>query len=71
MPLVKVLATKAGRPSVVCHVYIGLDRQDEAARWLEKAYQQRDLYLDLLRSDPRVREPERRVKVAQQAQAPE
>jgi TolB-like protein/DNA-binding winged helix-turn-helix (wHTH) protein/Tfp pilus assembly protein PilF len=70
LPEVKALATKAGRPSVVCQVYIGLDRQDEAARWLEKANQQRDPYLEFLRTDPRVRELERRVQVAQRAQAP-
>ena len=70
LPEVKALATKAGRPSVVCQVYIGLDRQDEAARWLEKAYQQRDPYLESLHTDPRVRELERRVQVAQRAQAP-
>jgi TolB-like protein/DNA-binding winged helix-turn-helix (wHTH) protein/tetratricopeptide (TPR) repeat protein len=70
LPEVKALATKSGRPSVVCQVYIGLNRQDEAVRWLEKAYQQRDPYLEFLRTDPRVRELERRVKVAQPAQAP-
>ena len=70
LPEVRALATKAGRPSVVCQVYIGLDRQDEALRWLEKAYQQRDPYLDFLRTDPKVRELERRVQVAQPAQAP-
>jgi tetratricopeptide (TPR) repeat protein len=37
LPEVKALATKASRPSVVCQVYIGLDRQDEALRWLKKA----------------------------------
>jgi tetratricopeptide (TPR) repeat protein len=70
LPQVKALAAKAGRPSVVCLVYIGLDRQDEALRWLEKAYQQRDPYLDFLSTDPKVRELERRVKVAQPAHAP-
>jgi TolB-like protein/DNA-binding winged helix-turn-helix (wHTH) protein/Tfp pilus assembly protein PilF len=70
LPQVKALATRAGRPSVVCQVYIGLDRQDEAARWLEKAYQQRDPYLEFLRTDPKVRELERRVKVAQAAHTP-
>jgi TolB-like protein/Flp pilus assembly protein TadD len=67
LPQVKTLAAKAGRPSVVCQVYIGLDRQDEAARWLEKAYQQRDPYLEFLRTDPKVRDLERRVNVAQPA----
>ena len=68
LPQVKALAAKAGRPSVVCQVYIGLDRHDEAVLWLERAYQQRDPFLDFLRSDPRMRELERRVKVAQLAQ---
>jgi len=67
LPQVNTLAAKAGRPSVVCQVYIGLDRQDEAARWLEKAYQQRDPYLEFLRTDPKVRDLERRVNVAQPA----
>jgi hypothetical protein len=70
LPEVKALATKAGRPSVVCQVYIGLDRQDEALRWLKKVYQQRDPYLDFLRTDPKVRELERRVKVSREAQTP-
>lgn len=68
LPEVKALAAKAGRPSVVCQVYIGLDRQDEAVLWLERDYQQRDPFLDFLHSDPRMRELERRVKVAQLAQ---
>ena len=58
-------------------VYIGLGRKEEAIRWLEKAYEQNDHYLDPedpsadpLRSDPRFQDLERRWKIAQQVKIP-
>jgi TolB-like protein/DNA-binding winged helix-turn-helix (wHTH) protein/Flp pilus assembly protein TadD len=75
LPEIKARAIKAGHPSVVSLVYMGLGRKDEAILWLDKAYEQRDPYLDLedplldpLRSDPRFQDLERRVKVAQLVQ---
>ena len=75
LPEIKARAIKAGHPSVVSLVYMGLGRKDEAILWLDKAYEQRDPYLNLedplldpLRSDARFQDLERRVKVAQQVQ---
>jgi len=73
----KPLALKAGHPWLVCLVYVGLNRKDEAMQWLEKAYEQGDFYfnlkdplLDPLRSDLGFQDLERRVTAAQQGPAP-
>ncbi len=77
LPEVKARAIKAGHPAVVGLVYIGLGRKEDAIRWLEKAYEQNDHYLDPedpsadpLRSDPRFQDLERRWKIAQQVKIP-
>jgi TolB-like protein/DNA-binding winged helix-turn-helix (wHTH) protein/Tfp pilus assembly protein PilF len=76
LPQVKAQAVSAGHPWVIGLVCIGLDRKDEAIGWLEKAYEQRDPYLDLenplvdcLRSDARFQDLERRMKIERQVQA--
>ncbi len=49
-------------PWMIASMYTGLDQKDEAFKWLEKSYKQRDHWLiylnispvvDKLRSDPR------------------
>jgi pentatricopeptide repeat protein len=40
------------RPLAFAWVSIGLDEQDRAFAWLEKAYEERDPYLTLLNADP-------------------
>jgi eukaryotic-like serine/threonine-protein kinase len=75
LPEIKPLAVKAGHPWLVCLVYVGLNKKDEAMRWLEKAYEQGDFYfnlkdplLDPLRSNPGFQDLERRVNATQQKQ---
>ncbi len=62
------------RPGWVAEVYISLGDNDEAMRWLEQGYKERDLWLallrvwprfDPLRSDPRFQDLERRMKFLQ------
>jgi TolB-like protein/DNA-binding winged helix-turn-helix (wHTH) protein len=62
------------RPGWVAEVYISLGDKDEAMRWLEQGYKERDLWLallkvwprfDPLRSDPRFQDLERRMKFLQ------
>jgi len=69
LPEVTALALKAGHPWVVCLVYIGLQQNDEALRWLQKAYQEGDFFfnlkdplLDPLRSTRGFQDLERRVQ---------
>jgi TolB-like protein/DNA-binding winged helix-turn-helix (wHTH) protein/Flp pilus assembly protein TadD len=59
------------RPGWVAEVYIALGDKDEAMRWLERGYKERDLWLallrvwprfDPLRSDPRFQDLVRRMK---------
>ena len=64
-PQVKAQALKTGHPSMISLVYVGLDQKDQATRWLEKAYEQKDYYLELLRSDAKFHALERSVKSAQ------
>jgi TolB-like protein/DNA-binding winged helix-turn-helix (wHTH) protein/Flp pilus assembly protein TadD len=73
---VKALAEKTGHPWVVSLVCVGLDDKNEAIRWLQKADEEGDFYLDLenplldsLRSDPRFQDLERRAKIAQPTDA--
>jgi hypothetical protein len=70
------LREKAGYPWMITLVYVGLDDQNEAGRWREKAYQQGDFYFDLenplldpLSSDSTFHDLRRRMKAAQQGQA--
>jgi TolB-like protein/DNA-binding winged helix-turn-helix (wHTH) protein len=62
------------RPGWVAEVYIALGDKDEAMRWLEQGYKERDLWLallkvwprfDPLRSDPRFQDLLRRMKFLQ------
>ena len=62
------------RPGWVAEVYVSLGDNDEAIRWLEQGYKERDLWLallkvwprfDPLRSDPRFQDLERRMKFLQ------
>jgi tetratricopeptide (TPR) repeat protein len=62
------------RPGWVAEVYIGLGDKDEAMRWLEQAYKERDIWLallkvwprfDPLRSDPRFQDLLRRMNFPQ------
>jgi TolB-like protein/DNA-binding winged helix-turn-helix (wHTH) protein len=62
------------RPGWVAEVYIALGDNDEAMRWLEQGYKERDLWLallkvwprfDPLRSDPRFQDLLRRMKFLQ------
>jgi hypothetical protein len=41
------------RPGWVAEVYVGLGDKDEAMRWLEQGYKERDLWLALLKVWPR------------------
>ena len=59
------------RPGWVAEVYLTLGERDEALRWLEQGYKERDLWLallkvwprfDPLRSDPRFQDLVRRMK---------
>jgi len=59
------------RPGWVAEVYLALGERDEALRWLEQGYKERDLWLallkvwprfDPLRSDPRFQDLVRRMK---------
>jgi Flp pilus assembly protein TadD len=60
-------------PYYIALIYTGLGEREQAFRWLEKAYQERDHELgllkadhrlDSLRTDPRFAELERRVGLA-------
>ena len=62
------------QPYIVAFVYAELGETDEAFTWLEKAYQERDSFmpiikvdprLDNLRSDPRFADLVRRVGIPQ------
>jgi len=59
LPEVKALAMQTGHPSMVSLVYVGLYQKEQATRWLEKAYEQRDYYLEHLRSDAKFQDLER------------
>jgi len=59
------------RPGWIAEVYVALGDNDEAMRWLERGYKERDLWLallnvwprfDPLRSDPRFQDLVRRMK---------
>jgi hypothetical protein len=59
-------------PFVVATFYARLDRRDEAMRWLEKGYEERDFRMtllavtwefDKLRSDPRFKDLLRRMRL--------
>ena len=39
-------------PASIAFVYIGLGEYSEAFEWLEKAYKQREAYMDLLMVEP-------------------
>jgi len=64
-PEVKALAMQTGHPSMVSLVYVGLYQKGQATRWLEKAYEQRDYYLEHLRSDAKFQDLERSFRSAQ------
>src|SRR5262249_32269829 len=73
-PDLKTRAAQAGHPWLVCLVYIGLGRQEQALRWLEQARDDGDFWFDLnnplvdpLRSTLQFQELERRVKGALEA----
>jgi Flp pilus assembly protein TadD len=66
LPEVETLAKKEGHLWAVALVHVGLRNKDEAIRWLERAYEQKDSNFvlqsplwDVLRSDPRFQELER------------
>jgi len=40
-------------PYYVAAIYVALDRNEEALRWLERAYQERSNWLIYLKLDPR------------------
>src|SRR6266542_1853866 len=65
LPEVKALAMQTGHPSMVSLVYVGLYQEEQATRWLEKAYEQRDYYLEHLRSDAKFQDLERSFRSAQ------
>ena len=39
-------------PSNIAFIYIGLGEKDKAFEWLEKTYEQREAFLDLLKVEP-------------------
>jgi len=40
------------RPTNIAFIYIGLGEKDKAFEWLEKTYEQREAWLDLLQVEP-------------------
>jgi TolB-like protein/DNA-binding winged helix-turn-helix (wHTH) protein/Flp pilus assembly protein TadD len=71
LPELESKAVKAGHPLAICLIYIGLHRNTEALRWLEKAYDEGDFSFDLenplldpLRSDPGFEKLNARAKAA-------
>ncbi len=46
-------ASKYVPPHNIAMIYNGLDENDEALAWLEKAYDHRDVRLSFLRVDPK------------------
>jgi eukaryotic-like serine/threonine-protein kinase len=69
LPEVETLAKEEGHLWALALVHVGLRNEDEAVRWLERAYEQKDSNFvlqsplwDLLRSDPRFQELERHAK---------
>lgn len=75
LPTLETRAVQAGHPWWVCLINIGLDRKDEAMRWLERAHRDGDFFFDLenphvdpLRADPRFQDLEKQVKIAYASQ---
>lgn len=71
LPELESKAVKAGHPWAICLIYIGLHRNTEALRWLEKAYDEGDFAFDLenplldpLRTDPGFEKLNARAKAA-------
>ncbi|HKV81177.1 MAG TPA: protein kinase [Candidatus Sulfotelmatobacter sp.] len=69
LPTLETRAVQAGHPWWVCLLNIGLDRKEEAMRWLERAHTDGDFFFNLdsphvdpLRADPRFQDLEKQVK---------
>ena len=75
LPTLEKRAVQAGHPWWVCLLNIGLDRKEEAMRWLERAHTDGDFFFNLdsphvdpLRADPRFQDFEKQVKIAYASQ---
>jgi TolB-like protein/DNA-binding winged helix-turn-helix (wHTH) protein/Tfp pilus assembly protein PilF len=71
LPMLETRAVQAGHPWLVCLLNIGLDRKEEAMRWLERAHTEGDFFFDLenplvdpLRTDPKFQDLEKQVKIS-------